>query len=463
MTMTANPRTTSQPTSNMAGQCPKVLLVDDDTSLLRLLSIRLTSEGYDIHAATSVEAALQLLSSHVFSAVLSDLRMPGQDGLYLLDYIANNLPTLPVILMSAHGSITEAVDATEKGALGFITKPIDHQKLRTVLNNAIAQTSSHPTHAWHRDIIFRSTVMQRLIEQTGLVAPRDVSILITGASGTGKELLAKAIHKASRRADKPFIAINCGALPEHLLESELFGHKKGAFSGAVREHPGLFRAAEGGTLFLDEIGDMPLPLQVKLLRVLQEKAIRPVGGVETIPVDVRVVSATHRDLPEAMKEETFREDLYYRLCVVNLRLPSLSERPEDIPILARHLLQQSAEKHGINATRFADDALLAMTQAQWQGNIRQLVNVVEQCVALTQTPVISLALVNQAMLQTTSHWPSLTEAKDEFERHYLNRVLKMTDGVVSKAAEISGRNRTDFYKLLKKHQFNVQDFKQDSN
>ncbi|MDX1344203.1 MAG: sigma 54-interacting transcriptional regulator, partial [Reinekea sp.] len=219
----------------------------------------------------------------------------------------------------------------------------------------------------------------------------------------------------------------------------------------------------GGTLFLDEIGDMPLPLQVKLLRVLQEKAIRPVGGVETIPVDVRVVSATHRDLPEAMKEETFREDLYYRLCVVNLRLPSLSERPEDIPILARHLLQQSAEKHGINATRFADDALLAMTQAQWQGNIRQLVNVVEQCVALTQTPVISLALVNQAMLQTTSHWPSLTEAKDEFERHYLNRVLKMTDGVVSKAAEISGRNRTDFYKLLKKHQFNVQDFKQDSN
>lgn len=438
----------------------KILLVDDDPSLLRLLSIRLESEGYQVDVAENVATAIKQLAVATYSVVLSDLRMPGQDGLYLLDYITNRLPSLPVILMTAHGSITEAVDATEKGALGFITKPIDHQKLRAALKNAISQSTSYPAEHWHRDIIFRSTAMHRLMEQTAMVAPRDVSILISGASGTGKELLANAIHKASTRASKPFIAINCGALPEHLLESELFGHKKGAFSGAVSEHQGLFRAAEGGTLFLDEIGDMPMSLQVKLLRVLQEKAIRPVGSVETIPINVRVVSATHRDLQEAMKEEAFREDLYYRLCVVNLRLPSLSERPEDIPVLVRHILLQSAEKHQVNATRFSDDALLKLCQAQWQGNIRQLVNVVEQCVALTQSPVISLALVNQAMLQSSSHWPSLSEAKDEFERHYISRVLKMTEGVVSKAAEISGRNRTDFYKLLKKHQFSAQDFKQ---
>jgi two-component system response regulator GlrR len=292
-----------------------------------------------------------------------------------------------------------------------------------------------------------------------MVAQRDVSILISGASGTGKELLANAIHKASPRAGEPFVAINCGALPEHLLESELFGHKKGAFSGAVSEHKGLFRAADGGTLFLDEIGDMPMTLQVKLLRVLQEKAVRPVGSVETIPVDVRVVSATHKDLPQAMDDGSFREDLYYRLCVVNLRLPSLSERPEDIPVLVRHILQKSADKHGVSVTRFSDEALIKLCQGTWQGNIRQLVNVVEQCVALTQSPVISLALVNQALLQNTSYWPSLTQAKDDFERRYLSQVLMMTEGVASKAAEISGRNRTDFYKLLKKHQLSAQDFK----
>ena len=462
MTQITEPSLAQQTQVDAEAQLPaaKILLVDDDPSLLRLLSIRLESEGYQVDVAENVATAIKQLSVATYSVVLSDLRMPGQDGLYLLDYIANRLPSLPVILMTAHGSITEAVDATEKGALGFITKPIDHQKLRAALTNAISQTASYPAEHWHRDIIFRSTSMHRLMEQTAMVAPRDVSILISGASGTGKELLANAIHKASTRASKPFIAINCGALPEHLLESELFGHKKGAFSGAVSEHQGLFRAAEGGTLFLDEIGDMPMSLQVKLLRVLQEKAIRPVGSVETIPINVRVVSATHRDLQEAMKEEAFREDLYYRLCVVNLRLPSLSERPEDIPVLVRHILLQSAEKHQVNATRFSDDALLKLCQAQWQGNIRQLVNVVEQCVALTQSPVISLALVNQAMLQSSSHWPSLSDAKDEFERHYISRVLKMTEGVVSKAAEISGRNRTDFYKLLKKHQFSAQDFKQ---
>ena len=436
-----------------------ILIVDDDASLLKLLSIRLKSEGYDVTTATDVDTAIHLITDRKFSVLLSDLRMPGKDGLYLLDYVTLNQPSLPVILITAHGSIDEAVVATEKGALGFITKPIDHGKLREALANAIAQSSSHASTSWSQDIIFKSSVMQKLIDQAGLIARRDVSILITGASGTGKEVLAKSIHKASDRRDKPFIALNCGALPEHLLESELFGHKKGAFSGAISDHMGLFRAAEGGTLFLDEIGDMPVSLQVKLLRVLQEKALRPVGSTQTIETNVRVISATHKDIKQAMEEGEFREDLYYRICVVNLRLPSLNERQEDVPVLARHLLNLSAEKHGVQVTRFSEEAMQKLCQTQWPGNIRQLVNVIEQCVALTQSPVIGLSLVNQALIHNSDYFLSLTDAKEAFERNYIARVLKMTDGIVSKAAELSGRNRTDFYKLIKKHQLNVDDYK----
>jgi two-component system response regulator GlrR len=450
---------TNNSTEHLTSIAETILIVDDDTSLLKLLSIRLNSEGYEVVTATNVDAAIHLLTDRKFSVLLSDLRMPGKDGLYLLDYVSQYLPSLPVILITAHGSIDEAVVATEKGALGFITKPIDHLKLREALVNAIAQSTPRASAGWHQDIIFRSSVMQNLIDQAGLIARRDVSVLITGASGTGKEVLAKAIHKASDRCDKPFIALNCGALPEHLLESELFGHKKGAFSGAISDHIGLFRAAEGGTLFLDEIGDMPAPLQVKLLRVLQEKALRPVGSTQTIETNVRVISATHKDINIAMQEGEFREDLYYRICVVNLHLPSLNERQEDVPVLARHLLALSAAKHQVQVTRFSEEAMQKLCQTQWPGNIRQLVNVIEQCVALTQSPVISLSLVSQALIHNSDYFLSLTDAKEAFERNYIARVLKMTDGIVSKAAELSGRNRTDFYKLIKKHQLNVNDYK----
>ncbi|MEO0443660.1 MAG: sigma 54-interacting transcriptional regulator [Pseudomonadota bacterium] len=434
-------------------------MVDDDVQLLKLLHIRLQSEGYQVTSAHSCEAAIRLLSDQLFSLVLTDLRMPEKDGLDLLDYINSEHQSLPVILMSAHGSIDEAVQATEKGALGFLTKPINHQQLRTTLNNALSQVSSLQVSHGQSDIIYTSEAMHCLMTQVGQIATREVSLLITGASGTGKELLAKTAHKASQRADKPFIAINCGALPENLLESELFGHKKGAFTGAISDHKGLFQAADGGTLFLDEIGDMPMALQVKLLRVLQEKTIRQVGSTTDIPVDVRVFSATHKDLQTAMDAGQFREDLYYRLCVVNLHLPSLAERPEDVPVLARHWLHQCSEKHGVRISRFADDAMLKLCQYRWPGNIRQLINVVEQCVALSKSPIINLTLVNRALLDSHDCLPKLSEAKEAFERQYIRRVLKVTDGIVSKAAEISGRNRTDFYKLIKKHQLNIEDFK----
>lgn len=438
----------------MASPKPKLLLVDDDPSLLRLLTLRLEGEGYQVISADSAEAALPLLMKNSVDVVLSDLRMPGLDGMSLFDEIAKRYPGLPVVLMTAHGSIPEAVAATQRGVFGFLTKPLNTNELRDILQNAVHQ--SVPEQAeWRAEIITRSRVMEELLEQSYRVAQRDVSVLITGASGTGKELLAKAIHKASPRAAKPFVAINCGALPEHLLESELFGHTKGAFTGAVTEHGGLFREADGGTLFLDEIGDMPVALQVKLLRALQERQIRPVGSSKTVPINVRVLSATHRDLQQAMGDGGFREDLYYRLNVVNLQLPSLEQRPEDIPLLARHVLQQSVERHQVDVTRFSDDAMQLLATAKWPGNVRQLVNVVEQCVALTHSPVIGAAQVEQALSHDSSYWPTLTEARDQFERQYLIRVLQMTEGNVTRAAELAGRNRTDFYKLLKKHELSA--------
>ena len=440
---------------------PSVLLVDDDESLLRLMTIRLRGEGYAVQSAESGKDALRLLNTQNVDVVLSDLRMPGLDGLSLFEEIMAIGKDIPVILMTAHGTIQDAVEATQRGVFGFLTKPIDHDELRALLKKAVSQTQTLQKGEWCEQIITRSLHMEQLLDQAYRVAQRDVSVLISGASGTGKELLATAIHKASKRAQKPFVAINCGALPENLLESELFGHAKGSFTGAVNEHQGLFKEADGGTLFLDEIGDMPISLQVKLLRALQEQMIRPVGSSKQIPINVRVISATHRNLTTEMEEGNFREDLYYRLNVVNITLPSLRERSEDIPLLARYLLKKSAEKHEVKVSRFSDDAMQLLTTCLWPGNVRQLVNVVEQCVALTQTPVIASHLVEQALSASEQKWPTLTEARDAFEQQYLLKLLKMTDGNVTRAAELAGRNRTDMHKLMKKHELHSADFKRE--
>ncbi|MGJ8681308.1 sigma 54-interacting transcriptional regulator [Paraglaciecola sp.] len=438
---------------------PSILLVDDDESLLRLMTIRLQGEGYQVECAAGGKEALKLLSTKNYDVVLSDLRMPGLDGLSLFEEIMALKKDVPVILMTAHGTIQDAVEATQRGVFGFLAKPVDHDELRSLLTKAVEQNQGAQQAKWCESIITRSTQMEQLLDQAYRVAQRDVSVLVSGASGTGKELLANAIHKASKRAGKSFVAINCGALPENLLESELFGHSKGAFTGAVNEHQGLFREADGGTLFLDEIGDMPVPLQVKLLRALQEQVIRPVGSSKQIPIDVRIISATHKDLTKEMQDGNFREDLYYRLNVVNITLPTLRERSEDIPLLARHLLKNSAKKHDVKVNRFSDDAMQLLTTCMWPGNVRQLVNVVEQCVALTQTPVVASHLVEQALSASEQKWPTLTEARDAFEHQYLLKLLKMTDGNVTRAAELAGRNRTDMHKLMKKHTLQSADFK----
>jgi len=298
-----------------------------------------------------------------------------------------------------------------------------------------------------------------VLHQARLVAQSDASVFIHGASGTGKELLARAIHRASRRAGAAFVAVNCAAIPENLLESELFGHRKGSFTGAIYDHKGLVPAADGGTLFLDEIGDMPLSLQAKLLRVLQDHEVRPIGATQGSPVDVRVISATHRDLDAQMKEGRFREDLYYRLNVVSLALPPLAERREDIVPLATHYLRTTAARYGKDVQAFAPEALELLLAASWPGNVRQLVNVVEQVVALCPSGVVPASLVQQALKDEPMPLASLEEARGAFEREYLVRILRMTGGNVTQAAKLAQRNRTEFYKLLERHQLESKMFK----
>ena len=304
-------------------------------------------------------------------------------------------------------------------------------------------------------------VMRQLKRLISRIAPSPSSVMVVGESGTGKEVVARAIHKLSGRRNKPFIAINCAAIPEQLLESELFGYVKGAFTGAsANGKTGLIQAANTGTLFLDEIGDMPAPLQVKLLRVLQERKVRPLGSNRDIDIDVRIISATHRDLPKAMARGEFREDLYYRLNVVSLKIPALAERTEDIPLLANHLLRQAAERHKPFVRAFSTDAMKRLMTASWPGNVRQLVNVIEQCVALTSSPVISDALVEQALEGENTALPTFVEARNQFELNYLRKLLQITKGNVTHAARMAGRNRTEFYKLLSRHELDANDFKE---
>ncbi len=435
----------------------RLLLVDDDADLLKLLSMRLSAAGYQVTPVGSAEAALAQIAVQRPHLVLSDVQLPGKDGLALFDAIRERHPALPVILLTAHGTIPDAVEATARGVYTYLTKPFDGKALLDTIAQALALAApevdapEQDSAAWRAPIVSRSNVMAELLAEAKLVAASQASILIRGESGSGKELLARAIHNVSPREGRPFVAVNCGAIPEPLLESELFGHVKGAFTGAVANHRGLFQAAHGGTLFLDEIGDMPLPLQVKLLRVLQERLVRPVGASDAIPVDVRILSATHRDLDAAMAEGLFREDLYYRLNVVTLALPTLAERREDIPLLAQHFLSKLADKYDKRLNGFAPEALKALSTAAWPGNVRQLHNVVEQVSALATTPLIPLSLVQRALRVPSMEVLNYAQARQRFEHEYLVGLLKLTDGNVADAARLADRNRTEFYRLLQKH------------
>jgi two-component system response regulator GlrR len=438
----------------------KILLVDDDPGLLRLLSIRLRAEQYEVEAVESAHKALAVLNRFRPDLVITDLRMDKMDGIGLLKELQSRSPGLRVLIITAHGTIPDAVTATQSGAFGFLTKPIDKEELMENVERAMkVSASAEVDEDWAAEIITRNQKLQEILVQAKMVAATDARVLITGESGTGKELLARAIHRASSRKDHAFVAINCSAMAENLLESELFGHVKGAFTGATRNHEGLFQSANGGTLLLDEIGDMPMRLQVKLLRVLQEHQIRPVGSTEAIPVDVRVVSATHRDLQQMMREGNFREDLYYRLNVVHISLPVLDDRRDDIPLLVAHFLKQVAAEGEQERKVYAPEAVELLVTAEWPGNIRQLYNIVRQNVALSRSPVISGELVQSSLGEHGAKLASFSEARDEFTRNYLSQILQITMGNVSQAARLAKRNRTDFYKLLARHNLNADSFK----
>lgn len=444
----------------------RILLIDDDADLLHLIDLRLKANGFEVLAVNEAAKALAQLATFRPHVVVTDLRMPGMDGMTLFERIQERDLRLPVIMLTAHGTIPEAVAATQKGVFSYLVKPFDAQLLLAHIEKALLQTGARETpttmgqdEAWRAEIVSCSQVMENLLQQTKAAAVTDVSVLIQSETGTGKELLADAIHKASVRYAKPFMALNCAAMPEALLESELFGHVAGSFTGASKSHTGLFLAADKGTVFLDEIGDMPLSAQAKLLRVLEQREVRPVGATQSSPVDVRIIAATHQNLAQKVSQGTFREDLYYRLNVITLELPPLAERRDDIALLAKHFCQVVAQRHGRDAVGFSPEAMELLIGAPWPGNVRQLLNIVEQCVVLTSTPLISRALVERALRFKSNRLLGLNEAKEQFEHDYLLRILNMTEGNIALAARLSERNRSEFYNLLKRHSLDPSQFR----
>ena len=440
-----------------------ILVVEDEEKMRELLQKILSTEGYVVQTTSNGSAALSMIEENPFDIVLTDVKMPGLGGIELLKAIKGISPETYVIIMTAFGTIDSAVEAMKQGAYDYISKPFKMDEIRILLKKILDEKAlRHEVDTLRREvkrryqysnIIGKSKSMQEVFELIERVSDGKSTVLIQGRSGTGKELVAKAIHYNGPRKNNPFMAVNCSAIPETLLESELFGHVKGAFTGAVTTKTGLFEEADGGTLFLDEIGDLSLAMQVKLLRVLQDFEVRPVGSTKVWPVDVRIISATHKDIDEAVEQGEFREDLLYRLKVVPLHMPELAERRDDIPLLAEHFLGEYAKKNHKQKKRFAPDAMDYLVSMSWPGNIRQLNNVVELCAVLCTSEIIPMSLTRQSLQEKPVQIQTLREAKQAFERSYLTGVLRITNGHVANAARIAGRNRTEFYKLL--NQYNI--------
>lgn len=441
----------------------RLLVVDDEQDVLSLLETLLKKDGHEVETATSGEEALAKMEENIPDLVITDLYMDGMNGMQLMESIHSKTPLLPVIILSGQAQIRDAVKATHMGSTAFLTKPIDKDKLSEQVRYTLnVSANGRKDSEFAEGIIYKSNIMAELVDLSMAVAATNVTVFISGETGTGKEIFARAIHKGSERSGAPFIGINCGAIPEQLLESELFGHEKGAFTGAATRHEGLFRAANGGTLFLDEIGDMPLSLQVKLLRVLQDMEVRPVGSTKTYSIDVRIISASHRDLDEMVNSGEFRSDLYYRLKVVPLEMPKLSERCEDIPLLADHFLEEHAQANNKKKKHLSPESLDYLMAAKWPGNIRQLNNVIELCATLSKTKTIALSLIRMGCQDRSKQMKTLKQAKLEFEKNYLIGILKISSGHVANAAKIAGRNRTELYKLLNLHNIEPAKFRSKS-
>ena len=448
----------------------KILVVDDDRNLLELIKMRLESSNYEVTTALVEEDAVEAVKRQVFDLSIVDLQLDQKNGISLMEELHLILPEMPVIILTAYGSIESAVEAMKKGAYSYLTKPFVPQDLliqieRALENRRLISEIKRLKGLLEEkydflNIVAKSEKIQKVLEVVSKIAKTESTVYIHGESGTGKELIAKSIHLASDRKDKPFVAINCAALPETLLESELFGHEKGAFTGAVRNKKGLFAQAHEGTIFLDEIGDMPLSTQAKLLRFLQERKFYPVGSEKPSDVDVRVIVATNKDLEDQTKQGLFREDLFYRIHVIPVFLPPLRDRKEDIPSLVEHFLKKFSQKMKKEVKGLTPEAMQRLMLHDWPGNVRELENTIEYAVAMTHQDVITEDLVLQTKKTVSSEQlKPLKEARDAYEKSYLIHLLEICKGNVTQAAKLAGKYRSDFYDLLKKHNLNTEDFK----
>jgi two-component system response regulator GlrR len=449
----------------------KILLVDDDQNFIDLVKMRLESKNYKVTPVLKEEEAIEAVKEQTFDVSLVDLQLSHQDGISLMERLHSILPEMPVIIITAHGSIESVVDAMKRGAYSYITKPFNPPDLLLQIEKALENRrltseikrlkSLLKERYEFANIVAKSEKMQGVLEVVSRIAQTDSTVYIHGESGTGKELIAKAIHVTSDRRDEPFVAINCAALPENLLESELFGHEKGAFTGAIRSKRGLFTQGHEGTIFLDEIGDMALSIQGKLLRVLQERQFYPVGSERSVEVDIRVIVATQKDLADQVKQGLFREDLFYRIHVVPIHLPPLRERKEDIPSLVDYFLRVFSQQMNKEVKRLSPKAMQKLMLHEWPGNVRELENTIEYAMAMTQQDIISEDLIFEAKIPISRESiKPLREARDEFEKEYLIRLLELCEGNVTNASKVAGKHRVDFYDLLKKHGLKTEDFRE---
>jgi two-component system, NtrC family, response regulator GlrR len=447
-----------------------ILIIDDDSNLLEVLKVRVESAGYTVTAVTVEEQALEAARDEVFDLAIVDLQLREMSGISLMKELRLFQPDLPVIILTAFGTIESAVEAIKEGAYGYLTKPFNAAELFSQIEKALEDSHLNKEIArfkdlleeeyGSRDIVAKSDKMQQVLATVSRIATNDSTVFIHGESGTGKELIARAIHLASDRKEKAFIALNCAALPEHLLESKLFGHEKGSFTGAVQSSRGVFTQAHEGTIFLDEIGDMSLTTQAKVLRVLQERQFYPIGSEKLIEVDVRVIVATNKDLEEEVIKGQFRQDLFYRVHVIPIYLPPLRERKEDIPYLAEYFLKRFSGQMKKDIKGLTNEAMKKLMLHDWPGNVRELENAMEYAAAMTRSDVITEEFVIRPRRGSGEEpLKPLKEARDAFERGYLIKLLQACKGNVSEAAELAGKYRTDFYSLLKRHNLSPSEFR----
>lgn len=441
------------------------LIVDDEPDIRELLEITLLRMGVECQSAGNVTEAIQCLMNNSFQVCLTDLRLPDGDGIEIVSWIQKNLPELPVAVFTAHGNMDTAIHAMKAGAFDFISKPVELEQLRSLINTALKLSCKSEQSG--ENILGNAPAISRLHKQIAKVARSQAPVYISGESGTGKELVARAIHYQGGRSDAPFIPVNCGAIPSELMESEFFGHKKGSFTGANADKQGLFQAADGGTLFLDEVADLSLEMQVKLLRALQEKAVRPVGAEAEIPIDVRILSATHKDLAEEVHRERFRNDLFYRINVIQIQLPPLRERSEDIPLLAEKFLEKFASDCGLETPSLTPDALSALQSYSFPGNVRELENVLERAFTLCEDDQITLEDIqlpqplapqkeenpggsSRNTPEMNESYESLDEYLEEIERDVITQTLEETRWNRTAAAKKLGISFRSFRYRLKK-------------